>query len=63
MRLLLKNKADASLVFQTFDKEVLQGVSVDDHEAVIQLLLKELEYPMVKVIRMFPSLEYPDSLF
>lgn len=39
MRLLLKNKADVNLVFH--DDTSLQGVSVDDHEVVIQLLMKE----------------------
>lgn len=44
MRLLLKHKADARLLFQDSDK-ALQGISVDDHEAVIRRLLR---YPLRK---------------
>lgn len=42
MRLLLEHKADANLAFQ-HDDESLRGISIDDHEAVIQLLLEKLE--------------------
>ena len=42
LRLLLKYKADAMLVLHD-DNKSLQGVSVDDHEAVIQLLLEKLQ--------------------
>lgn len=45
MRILLKNKADLTLVLHD-QNEALQGVSVDDHEAMIGLLLKELYVPV-----------------
>lgn len=41
MRLMLKNKADVHLLFNDSEQS-LQGIPVDDHEAVIQLLFKEL---------------------
>ena len=40
MRLMLKNKADVHLLFSSGERS-LQGIPIDDHEAVIQLLLKE----------------------
>lgn len=42
MRLLLEHKADDNLAFQ-HDSESLRGISIDDHEVVIQLLLEKLE--------------------
>lgn len=41
MRLLLKNKANVNLLFHDDAKE-LRGILLDDHEAVIRVLLKEI---------------------
>lgn len=35
VRLLLKHKADVSLIFHDDDGKALQGIAVDDHKAVI----------------------------
>lgn len=40
MRLLLKNKADVNLALDDDDNASL-GISVEDHEAVIQLLVEK----------------------
>lgn len=47
-RLLVEHKADFSLIFHDDDGKALQGISVDDHKAVIQLLREKLQvsYPI-----------------